>query len=59
MTRHGLGLIGMLLAVAGLALDSRYLVWAAIGVLGVSFVLRVVAAKRRRDAAAHPEDSGN
>lgn len=59
MTRHALGLIGMLLAVAGLALDSSYLVWAAIGVLGVSFVLRLVAAKRRRDAAVDGEDSGN
>lgn len=59
MTRHALGLIGMLLAVTGLVLDSRYLVWAAIGVLGVSFVWRLVAARRSRVAAAEARDAGN
>lgn len=38
--RPGAALAGMALALAGVALESRGLVWAAIGVLVVVFLLR-------------------
>ncbi len=43
--------LGMALAVAGVVLDNRIIVWVAIGVLGVAMVLRFVAAR-----AARPRD---
>ncbi len=48
-------LAGMLLAVLGVALGNRLLVWIAMGVLGVAVVLRVVI-RRTRPA---PEDDAS
>jgi len=42
MTRQLIGISGILLAVLGLAYDSRWLIWAAIGVLMIAFVWRLV-----------------
>ena len=43
--KSGAGLAGLILALAGIALESRALVWVAIGVLGVSVVVRLVLAR--------------
>ncbi|MBS1241644.1 MAG: hypothetical protein H6R40_1071 [Gemmatimonadetes bacterium] len=48
--RQYLGLAGIVLALAGVALESRYVVWAAIGLLGTSVLLKVLQAVRRRRA---------
>jgi hypothetical protein len=48
--RLALGLVGLLMAIAGIALESRLVVWVAIGVLAVSAVIRVVGAVRARRA---------
>jgi len=40
--RLGLGVAGILLALAGIGFDSRTIVWAAIGLLGLSVLLRVL-----------------
>lgn len=45
-----LGLLGLMAALAGIALQNRWLVWAAIGLLGTSMVIRMIlAAKSRRN----------
>lgn len=54
MTRQLLGIAGMLLAVLGLALDSRVLVWVASAVLVASVGWRLLASRRRDQAP--PED---
>lgn len=46
--RQLLGLAGIVLAVFALAYDSEALIWAAMGVLGVSFVWRLIAARQAR-----------
>ncbi len=46
-----LGLLGILVAVAGVALESRWVVWGAVGMLAASVVIRLIAGRRR-----HPAD---
>jgi hypothetical protein len=53
MMRQLLGLLGIVLAVFGLANDARWLIWTAAAVMGVSVVWRVIAARR---AGAHPDN---
>jgi hypothetical protein len=55
VTRQLLGLFGIVLAVFGLANDSRWLIWTAAGVLGASILWRLVAARARRKASDSPE----
>ena len=52
--RQAVGLLGLLAALAGIATGSSVVVWVAIGLLGASVLMRVVAAilARRREAAA-------
>lgn len=38
--RLGVAVVGMVLAIAGIVLDNRIVVWVAIGVLAVAYVLR-------------------
>lgn len=57
--RQYLGLAGILLALAGVALESHPLVWAAMGVLGLSIALKLVQSFRRRRAEAGMEDPGD
>lgn len=45
--RTGVALLGMAIAVAGVALDSRLVVWIAIAVLGVAVVLRFIIRRAR------------
>lgn len=45
--RQYLGLAGILLALAGMALENRYLIWAAMAVLALSILLRVVRSLRQ------------
>lgn len=48
--RQLLGLLGLLVALAGIATGNRVVVWVAIGLLGASVLLRVIAtimARRR------------
>lgn len=49
--RLTLSLTGMLLAVAAIALDERILIWAAIGVLALSVIVRMMM---RRGEAKSP-----
>ena len=48
MMRQLMGLLGIVLAVFGLAYDARWLVWLAAAVMGVSLIWRVIAARRAR-----------
>ena len=41
-----IALLGFLLAIGGIALDNRYLVWAAMALLGASLALRLFLRKR-------------
>jgi hypothetical protein len=50
-----LGLAGIMLALAGFGLDSRPLVWAAVGVLGLSVLLRLILSYKARRAESHPD----
>ena len=43
-------LVGMILAVTGIALDNRPMVWVAIGILAAGVILRLVLARRQRQA---------
>lgn len=45
--KTGVALVGMAIAVTGVALGSRPLVWVAIAVLGGAMVLRFVANRSR------------
>jgi hypothetical protein len=44
------GLLGLIVALAGIALGNQVLVWVAIGLLGVSIVVRMLIAERTRKA---------
>jgi hypothetical protein len=44
--RLGLSLLGLALAIAGLVLENRVLVWAAMAVLGLALVLRLALGRR-------------
>jgi hypothetical protein len=46
MTRQLLGLLGIVLAVFGLANDSDLLIWTAAAVMAAAIVWRVIAARR-------------
>lgn len=54
-----LGLAGLLAALAGIALETPAVVWAAIGLLGASAMIRAVIAIRARRAERNAEESGN
>lgn len=55
MTRQLLGLLGIVLAVFGLANDSPLLIWAAAAAMGASILWRIVAARSRK---AQSDDAG-
>ena len=55
--KQALGLVGLLAAIAGVALESRLGVWVAIGVLAASAVIRLVGAVRARRAVPEAEES--
>ena len=59
--RQYLGLAGILLALAGVALESHTLVWVAMGVLGLSIALRLVQSvhRRREDAGSESGQDGS
>lgn len=44
------GVLGLIVALAGIALGNQTLVWVAIGLLGVSIVMRMLIAQRTRKA---------
>ncbi len=49
--RHILGVIGIILLLAGMARESRVVVWIAIVLLGLSVALRIIVALRARFAS--------
>ena len=53
--KQAVGILGLLVAVAGIALDYRWLVWVAIGLLGLSVILRMVISARARRSEEPPE----
>ena len=58
MTRQYLGLLGIVLAVFGLANDWGWLIWTAVGVLAASMVWRLLASRgafRKDEDADRPE----
>ena len=57
--RQYLGLAGILLALAGVALESHLLVWVAMGVLGLSIALKLVQSARRSRGGAGTENAGD
>ena len=54
-----LGLLGLMAALAGIALNNRILIWVAIGLLGASIVARMVAAGQARRAEEQQGSSGD
>jgi hypothetical protein len=57
--RQAVGLLGMLVALAGIATGSTVVVWVAIGLLGASVLMRAVTAilaRRREDAGPDAGD---
>jgi hypothetical protein len=54
--RLTLSLTGMLLAVAGVGLDQQILIWAAIGVLGISVIVRIIMRRAAAQVAPPRED---
>lgn len=58
MTRQLLGILGIAIALVGIALESRWIVWGAVAVLGVAFLWRLMASRRaRQNAEAAPQDA--
>lgn len=52
-TRIGFALAGFVAALLGVALDDRRLAWAAIALLAIALVLRLILRKREN---GHPEN---
>jgi len=52
-----LGLLGLIAALGGIALNNRILIWVAIGLLGASIATRMIAAShaRRSEQQEGPE----
>jgi hypothetical protein len=50
-----LGVLGLLAALAGIALNNRPIIWVAIGLLGASILLRAVIGARERRAEGEEE----
>lgn len=46
--RQALGLVGLVVGLAGIGLESRMVIWLAIGLLGVSVAFRAVGWARDR-----------
>jgi hydrogenase-4 membrane subunit HyfE len=58
MTRQWLAVLGIAIALVGIARESRWIIWGAIVVLAVAFLWRLVAARRaRQNAEALPQDA--
>lgn len=59
MSRQLVGVVGIAIAVAGIATNSRVLIWVAIGVLLAAVLWRLVAswrARRHHDDLSSPPD---
>lgn len=54
-----LGVLGLLTALAGIALNNRLMIWVAMGLLGVSILLRAVIGARTRRAGREEEAGGD
>jgi len=52
--KQAFGILGLLVAVAGVALGYQWMVWIAIGLLGLSIVFRMIAAAKARRAEETP-----
>ncbi len=52
--RQGLGLVGIIVMLVGIALDNRTVVWVSMGFLGASVVLRFAARGRRHRGPDSP-----
>jgi len=50
--RQGLGVLGILVALVGIALQSQLVVWLAIAMLGAAVLVRILQASRRRRSEA-------
>lgn len=48
--------IGAVLALLGMALDNRWIIYAAIGALAIGLILRLIAARRERLEDQHPDE---
>ena len=48
--KQALGLLGLIVALAGIALNNRLLIWVAIGLLGASIVARMMTHRTFHDA---------
>jgi hypothetical protein len=56
--RQVLGILGIAIAVVGIALDSRRIIWGAIVVLAMAFAWRLLASRRaRQNAEVPPQDA--
>ena len=49
--RAALGAVGLVVGVTGIALEQRWLVWVAVGLLGTAVIIRLIERRRRRAAA--------
>ena len=58
MTRakYGLAMAGMALAVVGVATENRYVIWAAMVVLGLAVVARIVMRRWHGADESEPAD---
>jgi len=58
MTRakYWLSMVGLALAVVGVATENRYLIWAAMVVLGLAVVARIAMRRRRGADESQPAD---
>ena len=53
------GVLGMIAALAGIVLGNRTMIWVAMGLLGISIVLRIVlSASARRNQSAEETYNG-
>jgi hypothetical protein len=56
--RQVLGILGIAIAVVGIALDSRRIIWGAIVVLAMAFAWRLLVSRRaRQNAEVPPQDA--
>ena len=56
--KQTLGLAGLLVALVGIALDRRWVIWIAIGLLAASLAVRLLLRRQERSAAATASGEG-
>jgi len=57
-SKHWVSMVGLGLALVGVVTGNRYVIWAAIAVLGLAVLTRLMSRRRSRVSGTDEPDSG-